>query len=203
MIRSINHAAFRCLDSAKTIEFYVEGLGLAFSMASQSEIVPSMGITCPHFHMFFELADGSNIAFFEAPLLPLPTDDPGIPPWIQHIALDVADDATLIAAKQRLDALGITTSEIIDHGISHSVYFSDPSGHRLELIHWLDRSAEMRARRKGEAPARFIQWQKRKALLANDVGDGATNIEKPRSAITPEDPALERADMPFGGGCFD
>lgn len=162
MIRRFNHAAFRCLDAEKTIDFYTKGLGLTFSQAFQNDYVPSMGMNCPHIHLFFELADGSGIAFFEAPSLPLPRVDPGTPPWIQHIAFDVADDNALEEGMKRLHDYGWPTGEIIDHKVGHSLYFSDPSGHRLELCYWLDSTKEAHDRLQSQAKPTVERWLARK-----------------------------------------
>jgi catechol-2,3-dioxygenase len=59
--------------------------------------------------------------------------DPNTPEWLQHIAFEVEDMASLLSAKARLEAEGLGVLGPVDHTIFKSIYFFDPSGHRLEL----------------------------------------------------------------------
>lgn len=163
MIRRINHAAFRCLDSSETIDFYTKALGLKFIQAFQNDFVPSMGLDCPHFHFLLELPDKSAIAFFEAPMLPDRVTDPGTPPWVQHVAFDCANHEELEESYRRIESYGVENTGIIDHKVGHSIYFHDPSGHRLELVHWLDQSEEGAANLLAETGPRLERWNLRKA----------------------------------------
>jgi len=98
--------------------------------------VPSTGKYSPHIHIFFEMEDGSNIAFFECPQdSGEPSGrDPHTPGWIQHFAFEVADMATLLQAQQDLQAKGLKVVGPTNHDdFISSIYFFDPSGHRLEL----------------------------------------------------------------------
>ena len=52
-------------------------------------------------------------------------------PHINHIAFRV-DRANFDAARERLAEHGLEVN-FSDHGQAHSVYFTDPDGHRLEL----------------------------------------------------------------------
>jgi catechol-2,3-dioxygenase len=52
-------------------------------------------------------------------------------PHILHVAFRV-DREAFEAAQRELSERGIETS-FSDHGASHSIYFEDPDGHRLEL----------------------------------------------------------------------
>ena len=60
--------------------------------------------------------------------------DPATPDWVQHIAFKVADEAALMACKERLEQGGVEVLGVTDHGIFRSIYFRDPNGHRLELV---------------------------------------------------------------------
>ena len=70
--------------------FYEDLLGLPLVHVIRSDVVPSTGEHCPYVHIFFRMADGSTIAFFEAPELP-----PLAPPphaaydTFQHLAMQV------------------------------------------------------------------------------------------------------------------
>jgi hypothetical protein len=59
--------------------------------------------------------------------------DRNTPVWTQHLALQVDTMEELLAAKARLQADGIEVIGPTDHTLFQSIYFFDPSGHRLEL----------------------------------------------------------------------
>jgi lactoylglutathione lyase len=59
--------------------------------------------------------------------------DHNTPAWVQHLALECDSVDTLVATKQRLEAAGIEVLGPTDHTIFKSIYFFDPSGHRVEL----------------------------------------------------------------------
>jgi catechol-2,3-dioxygenase len=52
---------------------------------------------------------------------------------VQHIAFKVKDRATLLAYREHLEKNGVDVLGVTDHGAFHSIYFFDPSGHRVEL----------------------------------------------------------------------
>ena len=62
--------------------------------------------------------------------------DPNTPEWTQHIAFQVEDIATLERVKTALETEGRSVVGPTDHHIFKSIYFFDPSGHRLELAAW-------------------------------------------------------------------
>lgn len=134
LCKKLHHAAFRCRDAAETVKFYTEVLGLKFSHAMGEDHVPSTGKYSPHVHIFFEMEDGSNIAFFECPKDPGNMKDLESPDWIQHFAFEVESVDVLLAAKKDLEAKGLKVVGPTNHDdFILSIYFFDPSGHRLEL----------------------------------------------------------------------
>ena len=69
MIKGLHHAAFRCENSEQTRAFYEDFLGL--SLAGALEIKETKtGREASVLHSFYQLDDGSFIAFFEAPEQP-------------------------------------------------------------------------------------------------------------------------------------
>lgn len=134
--KGLHHAAYRCNDAKETVEFYTKVVGLKFVHAMGEDHVPSTGKYSPHIHIFFQMEDGSCIAFFECP-----NDegdksgrDPNTPDWIQHFAMRVENMEILLDAKKRLEEMGIDVVGPTNHDdFLHSIYFFDPSGHRLEL----------------------------------------------------------------------
>ena len=134
LCKKLHHAAFRCKDARATVAFYTEVLGLKFSHAMGEDHVPSTGAYSPHIHIFLEMEDGSSIGFFEVPKDPGNVKDLESPDWIQHFAFEVESVEVLLAAKARMEARGMSVIGPTEHdGFILSIYFFDPSGHRLEL----------------------------------------------------------------------
>ena len=80
------------------------------------------------------MEDGSCIAFFECPNDPGSIKDMTSPDWIQHFAFKVESLEVLLKAKQELEQKGVAVLGPTNHDdFISSIYFFDPSGHRLEL----------------------------------------------------------------------
>lgn len=133
MPKKLHHVAYRCRDARETVDFYTRLVGMPFVHAIMNERVPSLQEPCPHIHIFFEMEDGSYLAFFELAEAAPAQKDPNTPDWVQHLAMEVADVATLLAAKRRLEEAGLEVVGPTNHGFCQSIYFVDPSGHRMEL----------------------------------------------------------------------
>jgi catechol 2,3-dioxygenase-like lactoylglutathione lyase family enzyme len=161
MLKKLHHVAYRCADAQKTVDFYTRMLGLKFAHALSNDRVPSTQAWSPHLHIFFEMEDGSYIAFFEVPCSPAAQKDPNTPDWVQHLALEVESEKVLLDTKKKLEAAGVKVVGITDHGFCESIYFFDPSGHRLEMTIRTD-SDEERKHFAEEAGAVLKIWQRRK-----------------------------------------
>jgi catechol 2,3-dioxygenase-like lactoylglutathione lyase family enzyme len=145
------------------VEFYTDVLGLNFIHAMGEDNVPSTGAYSPHIHIFFEMEDGSCIAFFECPEDEgaISGRDPATPDWIQHFAFRVQDMETLLQAKKDLETKGVKVIGPTNHDdFLFSIYFWDPSGHRLELS--VDVSTpELNQRFRDEAMMVLDHWDER------------------------------------------
>jgi glyoxylase I family protein len=168
LVKSLHHVAYRCKDAKQTAEFYTKALGLKYKMAVSADTVLSTGEYSPHFHLFFEMEDGSSVAFFEVPESPEMGFDPNTPDWVQHLALRVDSLEDLLAAKKRLEDMGVEVLGPADHRICLSIYFHDPSGHRLELT-FPTETPEMTAAFQRAAPEMLEAWAKTKRAVPNPI----------------------------------
>lgn len=131
----LDHVAYRCKDAKETTEFYTKLLDMQLVAAVTDSHVQSTKEACPHIHVFFAMKDGSCVAFFETPEEKPMGRDPNTPAWVQHLALQLPDRESLLAAKARLEAAGISVIGPKDGHLCVSIYFFDPNGHRLELTY--------------------------------------------------------------------
>jgi catechol 2,3-dioxygenase-like lactoylglutathione lyase family enzyme len=132
-IDRIHHVAYRCVDAKETVEWYKHMLNMDFVLAIAEDQVPSTKAPDPYMHIFLDAGGGNVLAFFELPTRPPMGRDANTPEWVQHIAFKVKDRATLLEFRQHLEANGVDVLGVTDHGAFHSIYFFDPSGHRIEL----------------------------------------------------------------------
>ena len=123
MIKGLHHNAYRCRNSEETRAWYEDFLGL--KLVSAFEIGEGRGL-----HTFFQMDDGSCLAFFEVPEKPFEfkrQDDLDL-----HIALGVDNDV-FDRMLQKGQAEGIEVRGPVDHGFVRSIYFRDPNGYVIEL----------------------------------------------------------------------
>ncbi len=129
MIRRLHHNAYRCRDSEQTRTFYEDFLGLRLAGTLEIRETKS-GRRTETLHTFYELGDGSYLAFFEAPDMPF--EFKAQHDYDLHIALEV-DPTMLEDMLARGKAAGVETRGVSDHGFIHSIYFRDPNGYVIEL----------------------------------------------------------------------
>ena len=160
-IAGLHHFAWRCKDAEETRHFYEDILGLPLVHLIRSDYVPSTGEYCPYVHIFFQLQDGSYIAFFDLGDDTASLPSPNTPSWVNHIAFEVSSDEELKTAKERLKTAGIEVIGVTDHHFIHSIYFFDPNGIRLELTVRID-PPEYMAQKKSHAHTEINAWTKEK-----------------------------------------
>lgn len=132
----LNHLALITDDMDATVRFWhgVVGCDLVATLA-----VPDFK------HYFFRLTDSSTIAFFEYAAAgdrerlrkPAGVFDRRACQF-DHISFDVETEDDLQALADRLNAAGCETTEVVDHGLMKSVYFTDCNGIALEASVWVD-----------------------------------------------------------------
>ena len=129
MIKGLHHNAYRCRDSEETRSFYEGFLGLP--LVGSLEIGETeTGRDTDVLHTFYQMDDGSCLAFFEAPDQPFEFKEQH--DYDLHIALEVTPEA-LQTMFEKGKAEGIDTRGVVDHTFVHSIYFRDPNGYVIEL----------------------------------------------------------------------
>ncbi len=128
----LNHLALVTNDMDTTVRFYRDLLGLPL-VATTGKADEKY----PYRHYFFSLGRGACIAFFEWEHVDLPQrKDSGTPAsgvLFDHVSITVESDADLTALGDRLRDAGYDPSDIIDHGLVHSLYATDPNGIAIEF----------------------------------------------------------------------
>ncbi len=158
MLQRLHHNAYRCRDSEETRKFYHDFLGLPLVNAFQISTTKS-GRATQTLHSFYQMDDGSCLAFFEAPDMPFefkPQHD-----FDLHIALEVTPaDLHLMFVKGK--QVGIETRGISNHDFIDSVYFRDPNGYVIELTAKRDGHDDILAKARLTADVNLKEWQRTK-----------------------------------------
>jgi catechol 2,3-dioxygenase-like lactoylglutathione lyase family enzyme len=129
IIKGLHHNAYRCRDSEETRRFYEDFLGLPLVNAFEINVTKT-GRETKVLHSFYRMADGSCLAFFEAPDQPF--EFKAQHDFDLHIALEIPhDDLQPWIAKGK--AAGLDVRGPADHEMIDSIYFRDPNGYVIEL----------------------------------------------------------------------
>lgn len=164
-IHKLHHFAYRCRDAEETRAFYEDLLGLPLVHLVQADTVPSVGEYCPFVHIFFQMRDGSYLAFFDLGDNIAAEPSPNTPSWVNHIALEMDSVEEVRAARDRLVAAGLDVKGVTDHDFINSIYFFDPNGIRLELTVRTKDDEHMGEAAK-HAHEKLAAWTRKKADLA-------------------------------------
>ena len=128
-MKGIHHLAMATRDMNGTVRFWRDLLGM--------RLVAGLGKKGYKLY-FLEISPQNYVVFFEWPdVEPVPEKDHGYPaagPMVfDHVAFGVEDDETLWALHDRIETAGFWVSDVIDHGIIHSIYSFDPNGIPIEF----------------------------------------------------------------------
>ena len=129
MIKGLHHNAYRCRNSEETRRFYEDFLGLPLANALAIKETKT-GRQTEALHTFYQMDDGSFLAFFEAPDQPFEFKNQH--DYDLHIALEVTP-AHLQEMLAKGKAEGREVRGISNHGFIDSIYFRDPNGYVIEL----------------------------------------------------------------------
>jgi glyoxylase I family protein len=167
-IHKLHHFAYRCRDAEETRAFYEDILGLPLVHLVQAETVPSIGEKCPFAHIFFQMRDGSYLAFFDLGDNTAAEPSPNTPSWVNHIALEMDSVEEVHEARKRLMAAGLDVKGVTDHEFINSIYFFDPNGVRLELTVRTKDDEHMDGAAK-HAHEKLAAWTKQKSKRLKDL----------------------------------
>jgi glyoxylase I family protein len=153
-LRRMHHHAFVVADQERNRHFVEDLLGLPLA-ATWCEHSP----TCdgmPFCHTFYELADGSALAFFQ---MAAPRDSEfivGESNRYHHIALET-DEEGMQSVVGRLEAESVPFT-IQDHGYVKSLYVTSPDGLLVELSVDPPEVEEIMAKRRSDAHSELARW---------------------------------------------
>ena len=159
MIKGLHHNAYRCRDTEETRQFYEDFLELPLIEALKIGETKT-GREANVLHTFYQMDDGSCLAFFEAPNEPFEFKDQN--DFDLHIALTVAQDK-LEPMLAKGKAAGIESRGVADHGFVHSIYFRDPNGYVIELCA-PQKSTAQEFFNPADARTNVNEWQQSKAV---------------------------------------
>jgi len=131
----LHHVAYACRDIDATHHFYEDLMGFKL-IETEVSAGPKGGYLR---HTFYDLGDGSCIAFFdlhgvgerEGWSSAISTGN-GLPVWVNHIAFRATAEQQE-AVRARMDAEGIEPMMEIDHEWCHSLYYLDPNDIMVEM----------------------------------------------------------------------
>lgn len=128
----LHHHAFVVRDQAATRHFYEDVVGLPLA-ATWCEVEDLGAGEMAYCHTFYELGDGSSLAFFQfADPRHVATFAPAQPPSVfDHVALAATPEQQHEIETRARDA-GVAHQRI-DHGYCVSLYVRDPDGLMIEL----------------------------------------------------------------------
>ena len=118
-LEQIDHLALSCKNPEASKDWYVQVLGFEHIYQNEWNGIP----------IFLKLGSTAVALFPESHSSRL---QPNTVKGISHFALLAKTHSDFQAAQQELQAHGIHFI-FQDHEISHSIYFNDPDGHRLEI----------------------------------------------------------------------
>jgi catechol 2,3-dioxygenase-like lactoylglutathione lyase family enzyme len=134
----IHHIAIMTGDMKKQIAFFSDVLGLPLVAIFDMHGVPG-GI-----HAFMKLDEHCSFSLVQLPDTAQVPSTLGIthagtgagnsaPGTMQHLAFHVADEARLLAMRDRIRYKGVTVIGPLDHGMCKSIYFAGPEQLTLEV----------------------------------------------------------------------
>jgi len=139
----VNHVVLNVYDIEESHRFWTEVIGLkqvgTLHPRTDMKDLPAM--------RFYSGNHGGKLTHHDVALVENPNLPPrpkewgmfGAPQAINHIAIAMPDRETWLKKLADLQARDIKFNLRVNHGMTHSVYISDPNGYGVELLYELPR----------------------------------------------------------------
>ncbi len=160
--RRLHHHAYVVADQERTRQFYEDIIGLPL-VETWCETADDSDFC----HTFYELDDGSCLAFFQFADPDVQAANTAAPSSVyDHVALDASVEAQKAIAA-RADAAEVFNMTL-DHGYCSSLYLADPDGLLLEITVDNPEAVKSAPARRSQARQELARW------LAGDHADNNT-----------------------------
>lgn len=139
----VNHVVLNVRDIEESHRFWTEVVGLkqVGALRPRTDMGP-----VPKMRFYSGERDGKlthhDVALVEDPNLPPPPENWelfGAPQALNHVAIAMPDRESWQAKLAELQERGVEFRLRVNHGVTHSVYISDPNGYGVELLYELPR----------------------------------------------------------------
>jgi catechol 2,3-dioxygenase len=138
----INHLVLNVRDIEESHRFWTEILG--FKQVGELHPRPDRP-NPPKMRFYSGDRDGKlnhhDLAFVEVPNMPPPAEWNlgGTGVAINHVAITLPDREAWLKQLAFLQEMGVTFERRVNHGMTHSVYITDPNGYGVEVLYELPR----------------------------------------------------------------
>jgi len=147
--RGINHLVLNVRDIEASHRFWTDIMG--FRCVAELKQVP--GRVRPKMRFYSGVAENGDVSHHDLALAEVPRKDGAAPAdgspetWslmgpkigLNHVAVAWPDRESWLKQVEFLQSHGVTFHRRINHGMTHSVYISDPDGHGIEVLYELPR----------------------------------------------------------------
>ena len=141
--RGVNHLVLNVRDLDESHRFWTEIIGFR----CVAELKPKPGRTMK-MRFYSGVSETGDVSHHDLALAQIPDGARLAPqPWsmspsgigLNHVAICYPDRETWLAQIAFLRERGVKFHLRVDHGMTHSVYISDPNGHGIEILYELPR----------------------------------------------------------------
>lgn len=145
--RGINHVVLNVRDIEVSHRFWTEVMGFRWV----AELKPRPDRVRPRMRFYSGVSDTGDLSHHDLALAEAPRPEGAGPAepetWslmrggvgLNHVAIAWPDRESWLRQVEFLREKGVTFHRRINHGMTHSVYISDPDGHGIEVLYELPR----------------------------------------------------------------